>query len=99
MPHPAPRCADPEGGDTPELRVTDQGPGIPPEESARLFRKFSRLSTRPTGGESSSGLGLAIARGIIDALGGRIWCESSVGKGATFCFSLPPATAEKARVN
>lgn len=74
-----------------KLCVSDEGPGIPQMEMGRLFQKFSRLSTRPTGGEPSTGLGLAIVRGIVEALGGRIWVESVVGQGATFCISLPTA--------
>ncbi|MEA4856622.1 hybrid sensor histidine kinase/response regulator [Solidesulfovibrio sp.] len=71
------------------IRVRDQGPGILPEERERLFKPFERLSARPTAGEKSLGLGLAIAEGIALAHGGRIWVESEPGQGATFCFTLP----------
>lgn len=70
-------------------QVRDSGPGILPEERARLFKPFERLSARPTAGEKSLGLGLAIAEGIVTAHGGRIWVEGSDGQGATFCFTLP----------
>lgn len=71
------------------VRVRDQGPGILPEERMRLFKPFERLSARPTAGEKSLGLGLAIAEGIALAHGGRIWVESEPGQGAAFCFALP----------
>jgi signal transduction histidine kinase len=71
------------------VRVRDQGPGILPEERMRLFKPFERLSARPTAGEKSLGLGLAIAEGIAVAHGGRIWVESEPGQGAAFCFALP----------
>ncbi|MHC1710627.1 MAG: ATP-binding protein [Solidesulfovibrio sp.] len=71
------------------VKVRDQGPGILPEERHRLFKPFERLSARPTAGEKSLGLGLAIAEGIVGAHGGRIWVESEPGQGAAFCFTLP----------
>lgn len=74
------------------IRVTDQGPGIDPAEQARLFRYFQRLSTAPTGGEKSTGLGLAIAREIVRVHGGEIGVESEPGAGATFWFTLPVAS-------
>ena len=63
--------------------------GIPPEEQDRLFGMFRRTSVRPTGGESSTGLGLAIAKKVVDAHSGRIFLESVVGSGSTFTVSLP----------
>jgi signal transduction histidine kinase len=66
-------------------RITDRGPGIPPEESARIFDAFVRLDvTRP-----GTGLGLYIAREIVRAHGGRLWLESQPGVGSTFSFALP----------
>lgn len=76
-------------GDEAVIRVRDQGPGILPEERHRLFKPFERLSARPTAGEKSLGLGLAIAEGIVAAHGGRIWVESAPGQGAAFCCALP----------
>ncbi|MFP4283008.1 MAG: ATP-binding protein [Opitutales bacterium] len=70
--------------------VQDEGPGIRPEERARLFGRFARLSAQPTGGESSTGLGLFIAKMIVDAHAGAIGCESEPGKGARFWIRLPP---------
>ncbi|KYF53561.1 histidine kinase [Sorangium cellulosum] len=65
--------------------VTDTGPGIPVEHLESIFRRFWRDDVP---GKRSTGLGLYIARGIIDAHGGRIWAESEVGRGARFCFTL-----------
>jgi two-component system sensor histidine kinase KdpD len=73
-------------GDELLISVTDQGPGIVPEETSRLFEKFYR-GTHPQQ-NSGTGMGLAIARGIIEAHGGKIWVENLPGKGATFAFSL-----------
>jgi signal transduction histidine kinase len=72
-----------------EIRVIDQGPGLSPADQARLFRYFERLSAQPTGGEKSSGLGLAISQRIVHAHGGEIGVVSDEGKGAEFWFSLP----------
>jgi hypothetical protein len=68
--------------------VKDQGQGIPRGEIAKAFTAFGRLSVRPTAGESSTGLGLAIAKRIVEAHGGRIWVESEAGKGSTFSLAL-----------
>lgn len=73
-------------GDELLISVTDQGPGIVPEETSRLFEKFYR-GTHPQQ-NSGTGMGLAIARGIIEAHGGKIWVENLPGKGATFAFLL-----------
>ncbi len=75
--------------DTIVVFVHDQGPGIPPHEQDRLFKPFSRTSVQSTGGEKSTGLGLAITRKIIEAHNGRIWVTSKEGQGSTFAFSLP----------
>jgi signal transduction histidine kinase len=71
------------------LAVRDEGPGIAPEDQARLFTSFVRAGTRKTAGERSVGLGLAIARLVVEAHGGRIRVESIPGQGATFLISLP----------
>lgn len=78
-------------GDTAEVSVVDEGPGIPPAERCKIFTDFGRTSVRPTGGERSTGLGLAIARRLVEAHGGRIWLDSEEGRGSTFSFSLPLA--------
>jgi signal transduction histidine kinase len=69
--------------------VRDEGPGLTKEDLRRIFQRGVRLGPKPTGGESSSGYGLSIAREIVRKLGGRIWCESVEGQGASFAFSLP----------
>jgi signal transduction histidine kinase len=71
------------------VRVRDAGPGISEDDQKKLFLKFSRLSARPTGGESSTGLGLAIAKRLAEALSGGIECQSTPGAGATFILRLP----------
>jgi signal transduction histidine kinase len=70
--------------------VKDQGPGIPDNERDRLFKDFGRLSAQPTGGEKSTGLGLAICRKIVEAHGGAIVAENLPGGGCEFRVSLPP---------
>lgn len=70
------------------IEVEDEGPGIKSEEMVKLFGKFNRLSARPTGNESSTGLGLSIAKKLTELMDGNIWCESEFGKGAKFCLSL-----------
>ena len=69
--------------------VRDEGPGITPEDEAGLFTSFARAGTRKTAGERSVGLGLAIARLVVEAHGGRIWVESIPDQGATFLLALP----------
>ena len=71
--------------------VTDRGPGLTPEEQARLFSPFPKLAPRPTGGEPTTGLGLTIVKRLADEMAGRVWCESVPGDGATFVFELPRA--------
>jgi signal transduction histidine kinase len=71
------------------ISVRDEGQGIPSEELDRLFTWFGKTSVRGTGGERSSGLGLAIARKIVLGHQGTIWVESEVGKGSTFYVALP----------
>jgi two-component system, OmpR family, phosphate regulon sensor histidine kinase PhoR len=69
------------------VQVCDTGVGIAPEDCARIFERFYKADrARASGG---TGLGLAIAKHVVQAHSGRIWAESSIGKGSTFCFSLP----------
>lgn len=74
-----------------EIAIQDHGIGIPEAEQPRLFRKFERLSPRPTAGESSSGLGLYLVQQMITRMGGRIRCQSSPGQGSTFTLTLQRA--------
>jgi signal transduction histidine kinase len=71
------------------LTVADQGPGIKEEDQRKLFKKFQRLSAQPTAGESSTGLGLAITKALVQKLSGEIWVKSQVGVGTTFFVRLP----------
>jgi PAS domain S-box-containing protein len=79
--------------DAVELRVTDEGIGIAPDEHERIFRKFYR-SADAVGG---SGLGLFIVQGLVRAMGGRIWVDSDAGRGASFVFQVPPARGRARR--
>ena len=76
------------------VEVQDNGPGIPEEEQARLFQPYHR---RITDREhlSGLGLGLALSRYLVELQGGQIWVESQVGKGSTFGFTVPLATASQ----
>ena len=76
----------------PRFEVQDEGPGLTEEDKQRLFGRFARLSAQPTGGESSTGLGLSIVKKIIEAQKGRVGCESVLGKGSTFYVTLPSAS-------
>jgi len=71
------------------ISVHDAGPGIPAHEQPRVFDKFYRGSSRSVNRREGTGMGLAIARGIVEAHGGRIWVESRPGRGSTFFFSVP----------
>lgn len=69
--------------------IEDSGPGIAPDDMDKLFVKYARLKNRPTGGEKSSGLGLAITKDLVQLHSGQIGARNNPGKGATFWFSLP----------
>ncbi len=73
------------------VEVQDEGPGLSESDKARLFGTFARLSALPTGGEQSTGLGLSIVKKLVESMKGRVWCESELGKGATFIVELPQA--------
>ena len=72
-----------------KFEVSDEGPGIPPEEQPRLFSKFQRLSNRPTGAEISTGLGLSIVKELTSQLGGEISFKTASGRGTVFILTLP----------
>jgi two-component system sensor histidine kinase/response regulator len=76
------------------VSVRDEGPGINTEDQKKMFGKFCRLTARPTGGESSNGLGLSIVKRLVDAMGGSIQCQSTPGMGTTFMVRLPSAPEE-----
>lgn len=71
------------------VSVLDTGHGIDPQDQPRLFSKFGQLATQKPRTAKGTGLGLVIAKGIVEAHGGKIWVESKLGKGSTFSFSLP----------
>ena len=73
------------GGDCVEIAVSDTGPGIAPAELSQIFERY--WQGRP--GRRGSGLGLYIAKGIVESHGGRIWAESELGHGSRFCLALP----------
>ena len=96
LPEPEASGASPEAGGEHALirfEIRDQGPGIPPEHQEALFEKFFRVPGSPEGG---AGLGLFIARGIVQAHGGSIGVDSEPGQGATFWFCRPAAPAAPA---
>ena len=71
------------------VSVMDTGPGIPEAEQARIFEQFHQVDSSLTKAKGGTGLGLAIAKQIVEMHGGRIWVESTPGKGATFQMELP----------
>jgi signal transduction histidine kinase len=73
-------------GERVRFEVRDTGEGIPPEQQARIFEKFYRAPGAPAGG---AGLGLSIAKEIVQAHGGDIGVVSEPGRGSTFWFTLP----------
>ncbi len=66
------------------FEIDDEGPGIMEEDKPKLFHKFQKLHAQPTGGESSTGLGLSIVKKYVEAMKGEVWCESEFGKGSKF---------------
>jgi signal transduction histidine kinase len=74
------------------VSISDQGIGIAPEEQGKLFRRFYRVDNRLRRETQGAGLGLFLARAIVEAQGGRIWVESATGRGSRFSFTLPLAT-------
>jgi signal transduction histidine kinase len=71
------------------FEVQDEGPGLQEKDHDQLFKDFARLSARPTSGERSTGLGLSIARRLVEVMGGQIGAEPAPGKGSIFWFTLP----------
>ncbi len=81
--------SDPDGGRWVSLRVSDHGPGVPPESLATIFEPFQRLGDVPRG--DGVGLGLAVARGLLEAMGGMLSAEETPGGGLTMVIDLPMA--------
>lgn len=71
------------------VRIIDTGPGFSPEDMNRIFGRFQRLSAKPTGGETSTGLGLSIAKRIVELHSGRLSAENAPGGGAILTLALP----------
>ena len=71
------------------ISVKDNGPGFSPEDKRNVFQKFKRLSARPTGGESSNGLGLSIVKKLVERMHGTVTLLSELGHGAEFIIQLP----------
>ena len=80
-------------GDWLVVTVRDHGPGVPPDDRDRAFERFTRLVPRAGQG---TGLGLSVARGLIEAMGGRLWIADADGPGACFAFALPAESIEEA---
>jgi signal transduction histidine kinase len=79
------------------IAVQDTGPGIPPEDQARIFEDFQQVDNSITRQKGGTGLGLAIARRLVEVHGGRIDLESTPGAGSTFIISLPIRAADQRR--
>lgn len=74
------------------IEVKDEGPGISSDDQQLLFKKYTRLTPEPTGGEGTTGLGLYIAKKMTEAMNGEIWCESDGMNGSTFIIELPKSS-------
>lgn len=80
-----------------DVHVADTGSGIPEEHLPRVFERFYRVDPARSQKEGGTGIGLAIARSVVEAHGGRIWAESRPGQGSVFTFELPVATPADTR--
>src|SRR6266850_3509590 len=72
-----------------EIRVTDDGPGIPREALERIFERFYRVDKARSREQGGTGLGLSIVKHIVQTHGGKVWAKSELGRGATFYFTMP----------
>ena len=84
-------AACPDAGGLVRLAVEDSGPGIPPTERERVFDKFYQVGRAERERPPGTGLGLTIARHLVELHGGRIWVEDAPGGGAAFVLLLPAA--------
>ena len=76
--------------------VQDHGRGIPSNKIGAVFNRFEQVDASDSRAAGGTGLGLAITRRIVELHGGRIWVESTVGGGSTFCFTIPQAVTAAA---
>ncbi len=83
------KIVEDDGNQSVEISVKDEGQGLTEEDIKNVFSKFKKLSAKPTGKESSTGLGLSIAKELTEAHGGKIWVESQYGEGSVFYVRLP----------
>jgi signal transduction histidine kinase len=81
-----------------EIWVKDQGSGLTPEQTRRVFERFYQIDGSATTARAGVGLGLAICKGLIEEMGGRIWCESTLGNGSKFAFTLPWAGEKTSQI-
>lgn len=75
------------------IEIQDEGQGVSAEDMQKMFGLFTKLSARPTGGESTTGVGLSIVKRMVESMNGRVWCESELGNGATFVVEFLAAEA------
>jgi signal transduction histidine kinase len=76
------------------FQVSDRGRGIPADKLELIFGRFQQVDASDSREKGGTGLGLAICRSIVERHGGKIWAESILGEGSTFCFTLPLAILE-----
>jgi two-component system phosphate regulon sensor histidine kinase PhoR len=76
-------------GNVIELRIQDDGPGIPPEALERVFERFYRVDKARSREQGGTGLGLSIVKHIVQSHGGKVWARIELGKGAAFYFTVP----------
>lgn len=79
------------------ISVVDHGPGIPYEQHEVIFERFTQLQPHTTRSRGGAGLGLSIVKGLVEAMGGRVWYEPTPGGGATFTVAVPAADARGPR--
>ena len=87
------RISSHESNDSCQISVTDEGPGFNKRELKELFHENKKLSPKPTNGESSNGLGLSIVKKYVEAMNGKVWCETTPGQGSTFYIEFEKVMA------
>jgi signal transduction histidine kinase len=80
------------------INIKDEGPGFSEEDKAKVFQKFKKLSAKPTGGETSNGLGLSIVKTLVDRLKGKIDLLSAKGEGSEFIIRLPQTFKDEVQI-